>query len=212
MEIRFDGKRALVTGAGKGIGRDIAKALYRCGAETVAISRTQEDLESLKAECPGIHTVTQDLTDWEGTREAVTKLGHFDLLVNNAGVNRMANFLDIFDTNFHSAFNVSQVVARSMVERGTGGAIVNMSSYVSRIGYPGLAAYASTKAAVDELTRAMAVELGPKKIRVNSVNPSAVSNAMGRYGTGWGGDLEENMKKLTAAIPLGKILGTATVT
>nr|KAG5709504.1 hypothetical protein BaRGS_023186 [Batillaria attramentaria] len=116
MEIRFDGKRALVTGAGKGIGRDIAKALHKCGADTVALSRTQADLDSLQQECPGIQTVTQDLSDWNKARHVLRGLGHVDLLVNNAGVGQLVSFLECteelldtsFGINFKGLFNVSQ--------------------------------------------------------------------------------------------------------
>ena len=87
MEFNFAGKGALVTGAGKGLGRAIAKALWSAGATTNAISRTQSDLDSLQEECPGIHTVCLDLAvDWKKTAEAVEVLGSIDLLVNNAGM------------------------------------------------------------------------------------------------------------------------------
>ena len=87
MEFNVTGKRALVTGAGKGIGRAIAKALWSAGATTYAISRTQLDLDSLEKECPGIHIVCLDLAaDWKETAEAVEALGSIDMLVNNAGM------------------------------------------------------------------------------------------------------------------------------
>lgn len=185
MDIRFDGKRALVTGAGKGIGRDIAIALHKGGAETVAVSRTQADLDSLQAQYPDMKTLTQDLSDWAATRSAIEALGHFDLLVNNAAVHRMIPFLDfpedqidlVFNSNYKSVFNVSQVVARGMVERGVGGAIVNISSDSAPSAFQGEAAYGASKAAVDALTRIMALELGPKQIRVNSVLPSLTRTA-----------------------------------
>ncbi|KAK7475410.1 hypothetical protein BaRGS_00033360 [Batillaria attramentaria] len=177
-EIQFKGKRALVTGAGKGIGRAVAIALHKAGAQTVAISRTQADLDSLKAECPGIQTLAQDISDWSATRQAVSSLGHFDLLVNNAGVHQQIPFLEFpeaeidrtFNTNYKAAFNVSQVVARGMVERGTGGAIVNVSSDSSIRGFGGEAAYGASKAALELLTRVMAGELGPKKPTLTRTN------------------------------------------
>nr|KAG5690890.1 hypothetical protein BaRGS_028922 [Batillaria attramentaria] len=164
----------------RGIGRAVAIALHKAGAQTVAISRTQADLDSLKAECPGIQTLAQDISDWSATRQAVSSLGHFDLLVNNAGVHQQIPFLEFpeaeidrtFNTNYKAAFNVSQVVARGMVERGTGGAIVNVSSDSSIRGFGGEAAYGASKAALELLTRVMAGELGPKKIRVNTVQPT----------------------------------------
>ncbi|KAK2175982.1 hypothetical protein NP493_692g06010 [Ridgeia piscesae] len=94
MDIRFDGKRALVTGAGKGIGKGIAEALFAGGAETYALSRTQEDLDKLEAENPGMHTVCVDLSDWATARKAVEQIGSVDLLVNNAGILEQSPFLE----------------------------------------------------------------------------------------------------------------------
>ncbi|KAK7500949.1 hypothetical protein BaRGS_00007829 [Batillaria attramentaria] len=216
MEIRFDGKRALVTGAGKGIGRDIAKALHKCGADTVALSRTQADLDSLKDECPGIQIVTQDLSDWTGTRNTVSDLGNFDLLVNNAAVARRASFLEYqekdiditFDTNFKAVFNVTQVIARGMVERGTGGAIVNISSIAATRAFNSACAYAPSKAALDSLTQVLALELGPKKVRVNSVLPTGVMTDMGRKGL----SDPDMVKPFIARTPLGRFAEVEEVT
>ncbi|XP_076075526.1 L-xylulose reductase-like isoform X3 [Mytilus galloprovincialis] len=122
MAMQFDGKRALVTGAGKGFGRAIAKKLAECGAETFALSRTQADLDSLKSEVPNIKVINVDLQDWDKTREEVSKIGHIDLLVNNAGVFKKSSFIDtpkenidmIFDINFKGIFNVSQIRVNSV--------------------------------------------------------------------------------------------------
>nr|KAG5690891.1 hypothetical protein BaRGS_028923 [Batillaria attramentaria] len=210
--VHLNGKRALVTG----IGREVAIALHKAGAQTVAISRTQADLDSLKAECPGIQTVTQDISDWSATRQAVSSLGHFDLLVNNAGVYKPIPFLEFpeaeidrtFDTNYKAAFNISQVVARGMVERGTGGAIVNVSSDSSIKGFGGEAAYGASKAALELLTRVMAGELGPKKIRVNTVQPTWTRTNMAK-------DTllkdEAQLQKELNRIPLGRIAGKTTL-
>ena len=89
MDVRFDGKRALVTGAGKGIGRALAEALMKGGADTYALSRTQSDLESLEKEVPGIKTICCDVSDWDLTKSIVQDIikdGPIELLVNNAGV------------------------------------------------------------------------------------------------------------------------------
>ncbi|GBO28407.1 L-xylulose reductase, partial [Araneus ventricosus] len=86
MEISFHGKRALVTGAGKGIGRALTLKLAECGAEVVAVSRTQSDLESLKEESPKIQTLCLDISNWDLTKNALKSIGSIDLLVNNAGV------------------------------------------------------------------------------------------------------------------------------
>ncbi|XP_035824497.1 L-xylulose reductase [Aplysia californica] len=100
MEITFAGKRALVTGAGKGIGRDIAKKLTACGANTVALSRSQADLDSLKSEVPTIETCVVDLSDWTSARQTIESLGHFDLLVNNAGVSKVVPFTETSEQDF----------------------------------------------------------------------------------------------------------------
>lgn len=182
MEAYFKGKRALVTGAGKGFGRAVAKTLVSLGSETYAVSRTQEDLDSLKAEEPSINIINVDLQDWDKTREALCHIGPLDLLVNNAGIGRFKMFLDaseqdidsVFDINFKAAFNVGQMVAKGMVENGISGSIVNMSSMMSTRSVPGGSIYSCTKAALDMLTRCMSLELGQHNIRVNSINPTVV--------------------------------------
>lgn len=210
MEIQFVGKRALVTGAGKGIGREVAKRLVELGADTVALSRTQSDLDSLKAEVPAITTVQCDLQDWDRTREILQTVGDIDLLVNNAGVSRIDKFLDVkkedldwmIDINYKAVFNVGQVIAKSMVERKKGGAIVNISSAASLQGLDDHAVYCSTKAAVDKLTHVMALELGKYKIRVNAVNPTVVLTEMGKMA--WSDPVKAD--PMLARIPIGRFV------
>ncbi|XP_058140915.1 carbonyl reductase [NADPH] 2 [Dasypus novemcinctus] len=188
MQLNFSGLRALVTGAGKGIGRDTVKALQAHGARVVAVSRTNNDLVSLSKECPGIEPVCVDLGDWEATERALGGIGPVDLLVNNAAVAMQQPFLEVtkeafdrsFDVNLRSVFQVSQIVARGLIERGAPGSIVNVSSMVAHVTFPYLSTYSSTKGAMTMLTKAMAFELGPHQIRVNSVNPTVVLTAMGR--------------------------------
>ncbi|XP_036613532.1 carbonyl reductase [NADPH] 2-like [Trichosurus vulpecula] len=188
MQINFSGLRALVTGAGKGIGRDTVKALHDSGAKVVAVSRTKEDLVSLSKEHPGLEPVCLDLGDWEATERALGNIGPIDLLVNNAAVLLPEPFLEVskeaFDrtinVNLRSVIQVSQMVARGMIARGVSGSIVNVSSIVARAPVANLTSYSSTKGAMDMLTKIMALELGPHQIRVNTVNPTVVLTNMGK--------------------------------
>ncbi|XP_045693182.1 carbonyl reductase [NADPH] 2-like [Phyllostomus hastatus] len=186
MQLNFSSLRALVTGAGQGIGRHTAKALHASGARVVALSRTRANLVSLSEECPGVETVCVDLGDWEATERALGGVGPVDLLVNNAAVALPQPFLEVtkeafdrsFGVNLRSVFQVSRVVARGMIERRVPGSIVNVSSITAYVTFPNFAVYSSTKGAMTMLTKAMALELGPHKIRVNSVNPTVVLTAM----------------------------------
>uniref|UniRef100_UPI00398F101F L-xylulose reductase n=1 Tax=Pristiophorus japonicus TaxID=55135 RepID=UPI00398F101F len=190
MEASLACKRALVTGAGKGIGRDTAKALLECGAEVIALTRTQSDLDSLVQECPKMLTVCVDISNWEATENALKDIGPIDLLVNSAAVAILEPFLDVtpeafdklFDVNVKALLHVSQIIAKRMKCRGKGGSIVNLSSQASRCALKDHAVYCASKGAVDMLTKVMALELGPHKIRVNAVNPTVVMTAMGRIG------------------------------
>ncbi|KAM5309085.1 carbonyl reductase [NADPH] 2-like isoform 4-T5 [Glossophaga mutica] len=186
MQLNFSNLRALVTGAGQGIGRHTAKALHASGARVVALSRTSANLVSLSEECPGIETVCVDLGDWAATERALGGVGPVDLLVNNAAVALLQPFLEVtkeafersFSVNLRSVFQVSRMVALGMIERGVPGSIVNVSSIAAFTAFPNVAVYSSTKGAMTMLTKTMALELGPHKIRVNSVNPTIVPTAM----------------------------------
>ena len=174
----FDGQRVLVTGAGKGIGRAIATLMAERGAHVVALSRSADDLESLGKEI-SCEKVTCDLSDLTATRAATERALPIDGLVNNAGTTELTPFLEtsmkefdhILTVNTKAAMVIAQVVVQDMIARGQKGAIVNVSSTASKLGLANHAAYCASKAALDALTRVMAVELGAHGIRVNSVNP-----------------------------------------
>ncbi|XP_052052663.1 L-xylulose reductase [Apodemus sylvaticus] len=208
MDLGLAGRRALVTGAGKGIGRSTVLALQAAGAQVVAVSRTQEDLDSLVRECPGVEPVCVDLADWEATERALSNVGPVDLLVNNAAVALLQSFLEVtkeacdtsFNVNLRAVIQVSQIVARGMIARGVPGAIVNVSSQASQRALTNHTVYCSTKGALDMLTKMMALELGPHKIRVNAVNPTVVMTPMGR--TNWSDP--HKAKAVLDRIPLGK--------
>lgn len=179
-------KRVLVTGAGKGIGRSAAVLLNALGASVVALSRNAADLASLE-EVTGCETLVVDLSDVAATREAVQAVLPIDLLVNCAGIVKVASFIDTSVEDFQETLAVNtqapmvvaQEVVRDLLRRGARGAIVNVSSIAAQLGTPGHTAYCASKAALDAITRVMAVELGPMGIRVNSVNPVVTMTPMG---------------------------------
>lgn len=174
----FEGRRTLVTGAGKGIGRAIAKHLAARGAIVVALTRSPEDLESLEAEIE-CETLVCDLSDLAATRKVAEAVQPIDFLVNNAGTTALTPFLetelDEFDhlmaVNTKAPMVIAQITARNMIDRSCRGAIVNVSSTASRLGLADHTSYCASKAALDGLTRVMAIELGVHGIRVNCVNP-----------------------------------------
>lgn len=208
MNIDFHGKTALVTGAGKGIGRCIALKLASLGAKVYALSRTEDDLVSLKAENPSIETRCLDLGDWYNTRSVVENLGPIDLLVNNAAYLSINSWLDVteeeiemqFNVNFKAALNVSQVVAKGIISRGGSGAIVNISSLAGLFAFPHISVYCTTKAALDMLTKSMACELAKQKIRVNSCNPTGLLTPMGKKLF----DTQEKVDAFSSRIPMGR--------
>lgn len=181
--LMLEGKVALVTGAGRGIGRATALALAEAGARVVAVSRTREDLEALARESDGrIEPRAADVRDdgFLAEVEAMTELG---IVVNNAGGNRPRLMVDtddetldwMIDLNVRSVYRVARAAARAM---GAGGVIVNMSSQMGHVGSPKRTVYCMTKHAVEGLTKAMAVELAPRGIRVVAVAPTFVVTPM----------------------------------
>ncbi|WP_182086559.1 SDR family oxidoreductase [Aureimonas sp. ME7] len=181
----FSGKRVVVTGAGKGIGRATALMLARRGAEVIALTRSPADLETLKEET-GAQTIAVDLADADATRRAAREALPADLLVNCAGTTELESFLDVSVENFDLLYAVNtrapmivaQEYARDMVASGRSGAIVNVSSCASFVGIPDHAAYCASKAGLDGLTRVMAKELGPHGIRVNGLHPTVTLTPM----------------------------------
>lgn len=181
----FTGKRVIVTGAGKGIGRATALMLAARGAKVIALTRSAADLDSLQKEIDCI-AITVDLADAAATREAAKKALPADLLVNCAGTTELEPFLDVSVENFDLLYAVNtrapmivaQEYARDMVQGGRKGAIVNVSSVAAFVGIPDHAAYCASKSGLDGLTRVMAKELAPKGIRVNGVHPTVTLTPM----------------------------------
>jgi len=182
--------RALVTGAGRGLGRGIAIALAAAGAEAVLVSRSEGELAETAAEIEAhggsASWQTCDVTDLAAVADLVAELPPLDVLVNNAGANAPQPFCEVepetFDRlvglNLRATYFATQAVVRRMVEAGEGGAIVNVSSQMGHVGAPNRTVYCATKHAVEGLTKALAVELAPHRIRVNSVAPSFVATPM----------------------------------
>lgn len=205
----FEGCSVLVTGAGKGIGRATAKLLARRGATVIALSRSAADLDSLEAEI-GCRTITVDLADAQATRAAARNAVPADLLVNCAGLTELDSFLDLtaetFDAimavNCRAPMIVAQEYARSAIARGARGAIVNVSSISSFIGFADHAAYCASKGALDGLTRVMANELGRRGIRVNGVHPGVTLTPMAEKA--WS-DPEKSAPML-ARTPMGRFV------
>lgn len=209
MEENFRGKKVLVTGAGAGIGRSLCIKLHSMGVEVYALSRTKATLETLQAECPGIHVIQQDIANWDETRKKIEVLPLISMLVNNAGVGDQNLFLDvpeqeldkIWAINVKPVVNISQIVATKLIAADLPGSIVNVSSQASLIGMPRHTSYGASKAAMDQITRVMAAELGPYQIRTNAINPTVTLTPMGAEF--WGKD-PEKAAKMKARIPLGK--------
>ena len=203
----FTGRHVVVTGAGKGIGRATAVMLARRGATVTALSRSADDLAALADEI-GCRTGTVDFADPEATRAAIRDAMPADLLVNNAGTTELDPFLDlpvehmdlIYAVNTRAPMIVAQEFARSAVERGARGAIVNVSSVASFVSVRDHAAYCASKAGLDGLARVMALELGPKGIRVNTVNPTVTLTP--RAVKAWSD--EAKAAPMLARIPVGR--------
>jgi len=186
MSTALKGQRALVTGAGRGIGRACAEGLADAGAEVIAVARSEGDLAKLRSHTSGrIETWTADVTD-DAFIERVAALEGLGVLVNNAGGNRPQAFVDVdvesldfvLGLNVRAAFRVAQAAARAMIASGTQASIINMSSQMGHVGSPKRAVYCMSKHAIEGLTKAMAVELAPAGIRVNSVAPTFVETPL----------------------------------
>jgi NAD(P)-dependent dehydrogenase (short-subunit alcohol dehydrogenase family) len=177
---------ALVTGAGRGIGRACAEAIADAGAHVIAVARSESDLADVAAHASGrISTIMADVTS-DAFLEQVAGIEGLSILVNNAGGNRPQAFVDVdpesldfmLDLNVRAAFRVAQAAAKCMLRQNIAGSIVNMSSQMGHVGSPNRTVYCMTKHAIEGLTKAMAVELASHGIRVNTVAPTFVETPL----------------------------------
>ena len=209
MAYNFKGKKYIVTGAGGDIGGAIAKTLAGEGARVFALDRVQEKLDDLVENMPDIVSVLQDLRKWDETAEKVEKLGDFDGLVSCAGVfgwhkavEVSKESLDKFnDILLNAPINLMLVVGKKMIASGNGGSIVNISSVASKAATNATLAYSVSKAGLDMATKIFALELGPHKIRVNSVNPWLIPTSLSKAHM-----TEEFFKGAVDKTPLGQQL------
>jgi NAD(P)-dependent dehydrogenase (short-subunit alcohol dehydrogenase family) len=180
----LDGRVAVVVGAGRGLGRGCAEALADAGATVLAVSRTRAEVEDFAAAHGGRAHVA-DVTDpmqVAGIVGAAAALGEASVLVNAAGTNRtgpardyaIADWDALFDVNVRATFLACQAFGDALLARGAKGSIVNLSSQMGTVGFPGRVAYCSTKHAVEGMTKALGVEWAPHGIRVNAVAPTFV--------------------------------------
>ena len=190
-KINLKKKYALVTGAGKGIGRACSIALAEAGATVIGLSRTQSDLNKLQKDIKKVKgkliKVNCDVMNFKDLSDKLKKIKLIDVLVNNAGTNipepfekiqqKSMNYL--VDLNLKAAFNVAQIVAKKMLKnKKRGGSIINMSSQLGHVGMSGRNVYNMTKFGIEGLTKGMAVELASKNIRINTVAPTFVETPM----------------------------------
>jgi NAD(P)-dependent dehydrogenase (short-subunit alcohol dehydrogenase family) len=191
---RLDGKVALVTGAGRGLGAEVAAALAAAGAEMVLLSRTATELDGVAQRIASAggraKPIVCDVTQASQVSSAITGLDRLDVLVNNAGMNFPEPFVEVTEErldkqialNVRAMFVVAQAAVRKMLEahdrKERGGVVIHMSSQMGHIGAERRTVYCMTKHAVEGLTKAMAVELAPLNIRVNSVAPTFLETPM----------------------------------
>ena len=214
---RLDGRTALVTGAGGGIGAAIAAALAEAGAHVVLVSRNASQLEAVAAQIRAAGGRAQvricDVTQSGDVRTMINELARLDIVVNNAGTNIPEPFVEVSEEhldfvcnlNVRAGFIVSQAAVRKMLEDperlGKGGVVINISSQMGHVGSPNRTVYCMTKHAIEGLTKAMAIELASQGIRVNSVAPTFVDTPLIRKIV----DTAEKQEFLISRIPMGRM-------
>jgi NAD(P)-dependent dehydrogenase (short-subunit alcohol dehydrogenase family) len=222
-KINLIGKTALVTGAGKGLGKACAIALAEAGAKVLILSRTRKDLikvnKIIKKTKGSSQSFVCDVTDIESFKKILKKINKLDILVNNAGNNKPEHFTQtkkenmeyLTDLNMKAVFNIAQLCSKKMVKSKNrnkiGGSIIHMSSQLGKVGCEGRNVYNMNKFGVEGLARAMACELAKYNIRVNTVCPTFVETPMVK-------SFFKNKKfknKVLKNIPLGRVASESDV-
>jgi len=189
---RLDGKRAVVTGAGRGIGLACATALAEAGAHVVLCARSVAEIEvvaeALRVNGGSAEHLTIDVNDVGKVRSAFARLEPFDILINNAGTNRPKPFVDVteddydavLNLNLRAAFFVAQAAAERMIAGGLRGSIVHMSSQMGHVGGARRSLYCASKWGIEGLSKAMALDLAAHGIRSNTIAPTFIETPMTR--------------------------------
>lgn len=210
---RLDGKRALVTGATSGIGLAAAAALAQAGAHVVLAARNVENLaditDRLRSAGLSAEPLPLDITDLAATEVAVASHGPFDVLVNSAGLARhspaLATTPEDYDAatnlNTRAAFFLTRAVAKGLITAGKPGSLINVSSQMGHVGGIDRAVYCATKHALEGMTKAMAIEWGPKGIRVNTLCPTFIRTPLAEQTLA----IPERRKWIEDKIKLGRV-------
>jgi NAD(P)-dependent dehydrogenase (short-subunit alcohol dehydrogenase family) len=188
--LRLDGLVAVVSGAGRGLGRGAALSLAEAGAEVMLVSRTQSELvsvaEEVRAAGGKATPIVCDVTDVAQVTDKIEGLERIDILMNNAGANRPEPFVNVseenldflLDLNIKSMFIVAQAAARRMLAGGRGGSMIHMSSQMGHVGSPNRTVYCASKHAIEGMSKAIAAELAPQNIRSNCIGPTFIETPM----------------------------------
>ncbi len=189
---RLEGRRALVTGAGRGLGLAAASALAAEGAEVVLAARSSDEIEAaaaaIRARGEAATALRLDVTDAEACAARIAEAGPFEILVNNAGTNRPMpmtevtpqDFDAVLDLNLKAAFFMAQAVAHGLITAGRGGSLIHMSSQMGHVGGPRRSLYCASKWAVEGLSKAFALDLAANGIRSNTIAPTFIETPMTR--------------------------------
>ena len=210
---RLDGKNALITGAGRGIGMGASIALAESGANVTLVSRTDSELKELTKHINSLgykaSYVVIDVNDEKAISKLIEDSDTFDILINNAGTNKPAKLIDtdlndfdyVMSLNVRSVINLTKNVVKKMLYNNIKGSIINVSSQMGHVGGPNRTTYCSSKFAIEGFTKSLAIELGPNGIRVNTVCPTFIQTPMTEPFL-----KDEEFKKTTIGmIPLGRL-------